>query len=93
MNTKQKQEKGQELVEQVELNKAILQILKKNISFKSYKIWLIYWPEGFLSGNSILWKVSMTSFTIVCAFDTPADPRKNRHFLHLIENTANTIIL
>ena len=35
MNTKQKQEKGQELVEQVELNKAILQILKKNISFKS----------------------------------------------------------
>ena len=29
MNTKQKQEKGQELVEQVELNKAILQILKK----------------------------------------------------------------
>ena len=38
MNTKQKQEKGQELVEQVELNKAILQILKKKISFKSYKI-------------------------------------------------------
>ena len=37
MNTKKKQEKGQELVEKVELNKAIQHILNKIISFKSYK--------------------------------------------------------
>ena len=92
MNTKKKQEKGQELVEKVELNKAIQHILNKIISFKSYKNWLIYWPEGFLLGNSILWKVSMTSFTIVWAFDTPAGPikkgtsyRKHCKHYHLVD--------